>query len=79
MQVRFVITFHAKRAQSGDDGYTGTTIVLLPAWPCGWDVSAKLWGPLNTTVEFEYAGGVVRSLVVTPASREGSVKWSGCV
>lgn len=37
--------------QSGDDGFDSTTIVLLPAWPCSWDVNFKLWGPLNTSVE----------------------------
>jgi hypothetical protein len=26
------------------------SIVLFPAWPCDWDVDAKLWGPGNTSV-----------------------------
>ncbi len=65
--------------QSGDDGFSSTTIVLFPAWPCEWDVSAKLWGPLNTTVELEYAGGQLINLVVTPQSRAGNVKWANCV
>ncbi len=65
--------------QSGDDGYESPTIVLLPAWPCGWDVSAKLWAPANTTVEFVYAGGALQSLTVVPESRAGAVKWANCV
>ena len=65
--------------QSGDDGYENTTIVLFPSWPCSWDVSAKLWGPLNTTVEIEYAAGALLSLVVTPASRLEQVRWAACV
>ena len=65
--------------QSGDDGFTDTTIVLFPAWPCDWDVTFKLWGPLNTTVEVEYADGKLRNLAVTPASRASAVKWANCV
>jgi hypothetical protein len=65
--------------QSGDDGFESTTVVLFPAWPCEWDVSAKLWGPLNTTVEFAYQGGQLLSLTVTPPSRAANVKWANCV
>lgn len=65
--------------QSGDDGYENTTIVLFPAWPCEWDLSAKLWGPLNTTVEIDYASGQLVSLVVTPPHRLSSVRWAACV
>ena len=65
--------------QGGEDGVENATLVLLPTWPCDWDVSARLWGPGNTTVEFEYASGALMSLVVTPASREGAVKWAACV
>jgi len=36
--------------QSGDDGFMNASIVLFPAWPCDWDVNAKLWGPGNTSV-----------------------------
>ena len=50
--------------QSGDDSFDNTTIVLLPAWPCHWDVRFKLWAPLNTSVELVYSGGLVRSLHV---------------
>ena len=65
--------------QTGDDGFEDATIVLFPAWPCSWDVSAKLWGSGNTTVEIVYAGGALQSLVVTPASRAAAVKWAACV
>jgi len=65
--------------QSGDDGFANATIVLFPAWPCDWDVDAKLWAPGNTTVELSYAGGALKSLVVTPPERAGDVKWAACV
>ena len=65
--------------QSGDDGFTSTSIVLFPAWPCEWDVSFKLWGPLNTSVDVVYAGGKVASLVVDPPSRAGAIKYANCV
>jgi hypothetical protein len=65
--------------QSGDDGFENATIVLFPAWPCAWDVDAKLFASGNTTVELSYANGTLRSLTVTPASRAGAVKWASCV
>ena len=65
--------------QSGEDGYLATSLGLFPAWDCTWEVSAKLWGPLNTTVEIEFAGGVLQSLVVTPAARLAQVHWAACV
>jgi len=65
--------------QSGEDGFADTTIVLLPAWPCEWDVSFKLWGPLKTAVEVVYAGGKLVSLDVEPASRRSAVQWADCV
>lgn len=65
--------------QSGEDGWGNATIVLLPAWPCSWDVSAKLWGPGRTSVEFVYASGHLVSLVVDPPARASAVKWARCV
>ena len=65
--------------QTGDDGFMNATIVLFPAWPCAWDVSAKLWAPGNTTVEIDYSHGALQSLVVTPTSRTAAVKWAACV
>lgn len=65
--------------QSGDDGFNNTTIVLLPAWPCGWDVTFKLWGPLRTAVEVEYVGMKLVSLIVTPPERRSAVRFANCV
>jgi hypothetical protein len=65
--------------QSGDDGFVNPTIVLFPAWPCEWDASFKLWGPLNTTLDVVYQGGKLVSLVVDPPARAASVKWANCV
>ena len=64
--------------QGGEDG-AAATIVLLPAWPCVLDVSFKLWGALNTSVEVVYSGGKLLSLSVEPPSRAGAVKFAGCV
>ena len=63
--------------QPGDDA--NGTLVLLPTWPCEWDVSFKLWGPLNTTVEVEYVGGAVASYAIEPPARAKDVVWAGCV
>ena len=59
--------------QSGDDSFDNTSIVVLPAWPCDWDVQFKLWAPLNTSVEVEYRGGVVHWLKVEVSSWKGGV------
>ena len=63
--------------QSGEDA--AGTIVLFPAWPCTWDVSFKLWGPLSTSVEVVYANATLVSLTVVPAARAANVKWAACV
>jgi len=62
--------------QPGDDARG--SMALLPAWPCEWSVRFKLWGPLNTTVELDYAPGLRRVLTVTPAARLRDVTWAGC-
>ena len=64
--------------QSGDDGFDNTTIALLPAWPCGWDVQFKLRAPLNTSVEVVYSGGIVRSLRVEVSGGEGAGDCAMC-
>ncbi|MDD5708808.1 MAG: DUF5703 domain-containing protein, partial [Kiritimatiellae bacterium] len=51
----------------------GETLYLLPAWPEDWDVSFKLRAPRRTTVECVYRNGRVRSLKVTPASRQSDI------
>jgi|LauGreDrversion2_5_1035112.scaffolds.fasta_scaffold425188_1 hypothetical protein len=63
--------------QNGEDGEKGT-IVLLPAWPCELDVSFKLWGALNTSVEVVWASGALVSLVVEPPERASAVTFAPC-
>jgi len=54
-------------------------MVVFPTWPVDkWDVSFKLHGPLNTTVQGACVGGVLQELVVTPAERKGDVEVVGC-
>ena len=62
-----------------EGGVPSKKLVLFPAWPCHWDVSFKLWGPMRTSVEVVYAGGKLVSLDVEPASRRAAVKWADCV
>ncbi|WP_426668671.1 DUF5703 domain-containing protein [Mucilaginibacter sp. McL0603] len=47
----------------------GKKIMLLPAWPVGWDAVFKLNAPYNTTVEGKVEKGKLTNLKVTPASR----------
>ena len=63
--------------QAGGDA--GDTLVLLPAWPCELDVSFKLWGAQNTTVNVVYAGGALVALDVQPPQRAAAVRWANCV
>ena len=63
--------------QPGDDAVG--TFVLLPAWPCAWDVEAVLWAPLATRVQLSLVGGKVASFSVTPEQRAAQVVWAGCV
>lgn len=67
--------------QSGDDA--AGTIVLLPAWPCEWAVRFRLWAPLSTVVELDYAPAAAdvpakRDLVVEPPHRAAQVVWARC-
>jgi hypothetical protein len=55
--------------QAGEHG----EIVVLPGWPCAWDVHFKLRAPANTTVEGVFKGGKLLSLSVVPASRAADV------
>lgn len=52
----------------------GRKILLLPAWPKGWDADFKLHAPYNTTLQGRVVNGKVENLVVTPASRAADVK-----
>ena len=55
----------------------GRRIFLLPAWPKDWNCSFKLHAPYSTTVEGRVENGVVKDLVVTPASRRADVVFAG--
>ena len=58
--------------QVADDGFGNGTMVLLPAWPCAWDVEFRLKGPLRTTVTGTVHGGVLE-FAVDPPSRAAAV------
>lgn len=51
----------------------GKKIMLLPAWPKGWDTDFKLNAPYKTTVEGKVINGKLTGLKVTPASRLADV------
>lgn len=51
----------------------GDKILLLPAWPKGWDVEFKLHAPKRTVVEGIYRGGKLEKLTVTPEARRTDV------
>ena len=51
----------------------GEKLLLIPAWPAGWDATFKLHAPENTTVEARVQGGKITNLTVTPASRRANV------
>ena len=53
----------------------GRRILLLPAWPRGWDVHFKLHAPYRTTVECAYRNGKVEHLKTTPPGRAKDVVW----
>jgi len=57
--------------QVSDD--SAQTIILLPAWPCAWNVNFKLNGPLRTVVEGSVQGGKL-NYTVTPSTRAANVK-----
>jgi hypothetical protein len=51
---------------------------LFAGWPAEWDVDFKLYAPGQTLVEGVLEGGMLKSLKVTPASREMDlVNWLG--
>jgi len=61
--------------QTADDAQQ--TMVLLPAWPCNWNVTFKLNGPLKTIVEGSVSSGKL-TYTVTPSSRATNVKALNC-
>jgi alpha-L-fucosidase 2 len=51
----------------------GKKLMLLPAWPAGWDADFKLTAPYNTTVEGKVVGGKLISIKIAPLSRTADV------
>jgi hypothetical protein len=51
----------------------GDKILLLPAWPAGWDADFKLHAPYRTTVEGQVRNGHLVKLTVTPAVRRKDI------
>lgn len=51
----------------------GKKLLLLPAWPAGWDADFKLHAPFCTTLEGKVRHGRLTELVVTPAARRADV------
>jgi hypothetical protein len=51
----------------------GKKIMLLPAWPAGWNADFKLNAPYKTTVEGKVINGKLTGLKVTPANRLADV------
>jgi hypothetical protein len=51
----------------------GRTILLLPAWPKGWDVSFRLHAAFQTTVSCRFEQGAVTSLQVDPPQRRADI------
>jgi hypothetical protein len=48
-------------------------LLLLPAWPKGWDASFKLHAPGKTTIECVYRQGIIQKLEVLPKERAKDV------
>lgn len=57
--------------QNADDAED--TIVLLPAWPCAWNVSFRLKAARNTTITAVWAAGSLQSIAVEPLDRAAHV------
>src|SRR6185312_4486006 len=51
----------------------GKKIMLLPAWPAGWDADFKLHAPYKTIIEGKVRDGQLVDLVVTPAERRKDI------
>lgn len=65
--------------QPKDDGFSVGSAVLFPAWPCEWDVDAKLAGPLNSSVYILWVGGKLLHYEVEPPSRTSAFEFVRCV
>jgi hypothetical protein len=51
----------------------GKKILMLPAWPIGWNATFKLHAPFRTTVQGTIQNGILTHLVVTPTERLADV------
>ena len=54
------------------------TVFLFPSWPTQWDVTFRLHAPLSTVIEASCIGGKLKSLTVTPDTREKDIKVINC-
>eukprot|EP01006_Ploeotia_vitrea_P029430 TRINITY_DN61979_c0_g2_i1.p1 TRINITY_DN61979_c0_g2~~TRINITY_DN61979_c0_g2_i1.p1 ORF type:complete len:388 (-),score=25.84 TRINITY_DN61979_c0_g2_i1:41-1204(-) len=54
-------------------------VVLLPAWPCEWDVDAKLQAGMNTEVRVVVKDGKVAFWSVSPEKRRADVHIARCM
>jgi hypothetical protein len=59
--------------QNGEHG----ELLLLPAWPKGWDVNFKLHAARQIVVEDVYRNGKMEQLKVTPPVRQADVALPG--
>eukprot|EP00040_Diaphanoeca_grandis_P029720 m.174627 g.174627 ORF g.174627 m.174627 type:complete len:792 (+) comp31775_c0_seq1:209-2584(+) len=53
------------------------SVMLLPAWPCEWDVNFIVSAPRNTTINGSVSSGAL-SFTVTPSARTASVLVAPC-
>jgi len=51
----------------------GKKIILLPAWPKGWDVTFKLNAPYKTTISGKVENGKLVDLIVFPSFRKTDI------
>ena len=53
----------------------GSKIMLMTAWPAGWNANFQLNAPFNTVVQGTIINGILTNLVVTPSSRLANVAF----
>lgn len=56
----------------------GRELILLPAWPRGWNADFKLNAPFRTTLEGRVRSGKLVRLLVTPSERQRDVRIMPC-
>lgn len=61
--------------QVADDA--AQSVLLLPAWPCQWDISFRVHAPFQTTIEGQLTGGNLR-YTVDPPTRAANVRAAQC-